>query len=167
MATIDKDWITSEEGASIEPDRWTARERQKRIGVAIESGGGEYCFLSLTMMLDAFEFWVESVHRSVQQAHVELHQIRCHLDALARTAPETRREVRAALDTLTRQETRIALLAAHGLSNSEVAAVINIGAETVRGHMKGVFRKLGIHSRWELAYLVGPSPAPPVRAAPR
>jgi DNA-binding NarL/FixJ family response regulator len=156
MTTPDKDWLTSETDAPIEPDWKPSRDRRKRTGVETKTGIDAYWFSSLTMMLDSFEVWVESVHQSVEQANAELDQIRCHVAALASAAPETRRGLRAALDRLTRQEKRIALLAADGLSNSEVAAILNIRAETVRGHMKGVFRKLGIHSRWELAYLLGP-----------
>ncbi len=78
---------------------------------------------------------------------------------MVRAVPEAHRveRGRALWATLTRQERRIALLAADGLSNNQVATDLNITSETVRGHMKGAFRKLGIHSRWELAYLLNPS----------
>jgi DNA-binding CsgD family transcriptional regulator len=156
MATSGIDPLNFEISTSTESDGRAPRARRKHTRVENASGLDAHSLARLTRMLDAFEFRVESVHRSVKQAHDELGRIRCDLEAMVRAAPATSRPGRNAVATLTRQERRIALLAASGLSNSEVAAVINIKTETVRGHMKGVSRKLAIHSRWELAYLLGP-----------
>lgn len=158
-------------GRSMDPDRRVPRARHKHNRVEHERAVDANSMAHLTTVLDAFESRVASIRSTVKQAHVELGRIRCDLEAMVPAAPATRRRGRNTLATLTRQERRIALLAASGLSNGEVAVVINIQAETVRGHMKGVFRKLAIHSRWELAYVLAPdgrsvtggpaSPGPP------
>jgi len=109
----------------------------------------------LTTIVALVEHHIEMLRRSVETTHDELRTLRHDVDALTRcitrpTAPGRR----ISLTTLTRQEQRIALLVADGMSNGEVGADLSITGETVRGHLKSVFRKLGIHSRWELAYLL-------------
>lgn len=48
---------------------------------------------------------------------------------------------------LTGQETEIAMLAATGLTNKEIAARLLLSPRTVGSHLNGVFRKLGISTR--------------------
>lgn len=52
---------------------------------------------------------------------------------------------------LTSQETRVALLAAEGLTNREVAAALFLSPKTVEHHMGAVLRKRGLRSRTQLA----------------
>jgi two-component system, LytTR family, response regulator len=48
---------------------------------------------------------------------------------------------------LTEQETKILLLITNGLSNKEIAHRLNITSETVKSHIKNVYRKLGVNNR--------------------
>src|SRR5262249_11306609 len=52
---------------------------------------------------------------------------------------------------LSTREAEIARLAAHGLSDKEIAGQLNISFTTVRTHLKNAFRKLRVDSRVKLA----------------
>jgi DNA-binding CsgD family transcriptional regulator len=56
----------------------------------------------------------------------------------------------ATQDSLTSQETRVALLVAEGRSNKEVAAALFLSPRTIERHLGNVFRKRGFRSRAEL-----------------
>jgi len=53
-------------------------------------------------------------------------------------------------ESLTSQETRVALLVAEGRSNKEVAAALFLSPKTIERHLGNVFRKKGFRSRSEL-----------------
>jgi DNA-binding NarL/FixJ family response regulator len=65
----------------------------------------------------------------------------------------TVREARAsgsaggALSCLTRREREVLELVAHGLTNAEAAAALFVSVNTVKRHLKAIFRKLGVHTR--------------------
>jgi two-component system NarL family response regulator len=58
---------------------------------------------------------------------------------------------RLTMDSLTDRETQVLKLVADGLRNKEIAAELHISEETVQGHMKNVFRKLGVNDRTKAA----------------
>lgn len=55
--------------------------------------------------------------------------------------------------SLTVRQVEIAQLVCCALHNSDIAAKLSVTADTVRVHLKDVFRKLGAHSRVELVIL--------------
>lgn len=61
---------------------------------------------------------------------------------------------RADVPDLTPQERHVAGLVAQGKTNKEIAAAMYVSPKTVNYHLTNTFRKLGIHSRAELARLV-------------
>ena len=61
---------------------------------------------------------------------------------------------RPALPELTPQELRIGTLVAEGRTNREIAEVLYLSPKTIEYHLAGTYRKLGIHSRAELARLL-------------
>ena len=69
-----------------------------------------------------------------------------------------------AIDELTPQELHVALTVASGLTNKQAAARLFLSTKTIEAHLHRTFRKLGIHSRDELAPLLaahGPRDDPP------
>ncbi|WP_345005810.1 helix-turn-helix transcriptional regulator, partial [Dactylosporangium siamense] len=54
-------------------------------------------------------------------------------------------------DRLTRREREVALLAARGLSNRDIAERLTVSGRTVENHLARVYLKLGVHGREGLA----------------
>ena len=63
--------------------------------------------------------------------------------------------------SLTAQETRVALLAAQGRSTKDIAGALFLSPKTVEHHLTGVYRKRGVRTRAELAASFRPAVAPP------
>lgn len=59
------------------------------------------------------------------------------------------------LVTLTYKERQIAILVGRGLTNKEIALVLEISHFTVRNHVTTILKKLNIRNRSELAFVVG------------
>jgi DNA-binding CsgD family transcriptional regulator len=57
---------------------------------------------------------------------------------------------------LTATEARVARMAADGLTNRDVAGLLNISPKTVEANLARAYRKLGIHSRAQLGAILGP-----------
>jgi DNA-binding CsgD family transcriptional regulator len=76
---------------------------------------------------------------------------------LAATGATARRRDVSTLDELTPQELQIARLLASGKTTRETAATIFVSPKTVEYHLGHVYGKLGIHSREELARVLGAS----------
>lgn len=107
--------------------------------------------------------WLRRHHR-LGQARASLRTARDAFDALgaASWGDRAREELRAAgemsqprrmhpREELTPQEQQIALMAAEGLSNKEIAQRLYLSHRTVSSHLYRVFPKLGITSRAHIA----------------
>lgn len=53
---------------------------------------------------------------------------------------------------LTAREKQILTLLKQGLDNKDMAIALNLGVQTVKNHMRGVFEKLGIKSRAQVLH---------------
>lgn len=70
---------------------------------------------------------------------------------LARLGQPTRPMHGEALAALTPAEQKVARLAAHGLTNRQIAVELTVTVKAVEWHLSHVYRKVGIRSRAELA----------------
>lgn len=75
------------------------------------------------------------------------------------TSPETPTEETSehsghdtASDVLTARELAVLRLLAHGQSNDEIAVELAISSDTVKFHVKNIYRKLGVASRAEATW---------------
>ena len=62
-----------------------------------------------------------------------------------------RRDAGHGRDALTAAELRVALMAADGMTNREIAQALFVAVRTVETHLTHVYRKLAIESRDRLA----------------
>ena len=67
------------------------------------------------------------------------------------TGERARRRAPDTAAKLTPQELQVALLVADGATNKEAAAALFVSPKTIEAHLLRVYRKLGLHSRSELA----------------
>jgi DNA-binding NarL/FixJ family response regulator len=72
-------------------------------------------------------------------------------DELAATGARARRRETTRTEPLTAREIRVAMLAARGSPNKEIAAALFLSPKTVERHLSSVYRKRGFRSRTELA----------------
>lgn len=72
-------------------------------------------------------------------------------DELAATGAHPRKRDLTPVEPLTARETRVAMLAAQGLPNKEIAAALFLSPKTIERHLSSVYRKRGFRSRTELA----------------
>jgi DNA-binding CsgD family transcriptional regulator/tetratricopeptide (TPR) repeat protein len=118
--------------------------------------------LQRTRLLLGYGQWLRR-QRRIAESRPPLRDARDAFDAMGCAAwgDQARRELRAAgessgrrdlaaRDQLTAQELQIALLAAQGLSNRDIARQLYLSHRTISTHLYRIFPKLGITSRGEL-----------------
>jgi DNA-binding CsgD family transcriptional regulator len=76
-------------------------------------------------------------------------------EELEATGEKLRPLVAVGVESLTPSESRIAALAADGLTNREIAQTLFLSVKTVESHLRGAYRKLDVHSREELPHALG------------
>ncbi len=60
----------------------------------------------------------------------------------------------APFNQLTTREVEVTDLICHGYSNRDISKMLFISEHTVKDHTKNIYRKLGVHSRFELAAMI-------------
>jgi DNA-binding CsgD family transcriptional regulator len=84
---------------------------------------------------------------------------RAHDELIAAGArPRRGRRLLSGRESLTASEDRIAVLAADGMSNREIAQRQFVTVKAVEWHLRNVYRKLDISSRQELPEALVPAP---------
>jgi LuxR family transcriptional regulator, maltose regulon positive regulatory protein len=74
------------------------------------------------------------------------------LNAMGKNAPAStpnRRTTGHLADALSTRELEVLRLLADGLDSNEIAERLVIAVDTARKHIKNIYSKLGVHSRWE------------------
>lgn len=74
------------------------------------------------------------------------------LSAMGKRGPSpapSRRPVGHIADALSERELEVLRLLADGLDSNEIAGRLTIAVDTARKHIKNIYSKLGVHSRWE------------------
>jgi DNA-binding NarL/FixJ family response regulator len=107
--------------------------------------------------LDSLEASLGRLHHNLAQLDRDLRQARAdyrRLVELNRDRVGNRLPQGKALGALTQQERRVAMLAAHGYGNHELAAQLHVSVHTVKSQMCSILRKLDLRSRWELDTLL-------------
>jgi LuxR family maltose regulon positive regulatory protein len=80
------------------------------------------------------------------------------LTAFSITHPETTREAatrphpQPLIDPLSERELEVLQLLATGISNPEMAEHLYVAVSTVRSHLKSIYSKLNVHSRWDAVH---------------
>jgi two-component system LytT family response regulator len=69
------------------------------------------------------------------------------IESAVEILPTTPGEELSRNEILTEQETKVLRLIADGLSNKEIVPRLNITGETVKYHIKNMYRKLGVNNR--------------------
>jgi DNA-binding NarL/FixJ family response regulator len=77
-------------------------------------------------------------------------------DELDATGARARRREVTISEPLTAREVRVALLAARGSSNKEIAAALFLSPKTIERHLSSIYRKRDLRSRTELAAAFAP-----------
>ena len=65
------------------------------------------------------------------------------------SGPHASIDAGASVYTLSQQELRVLRLLAAGLSNADIARELVVSSNTIKSHIKSIYRKLGITSRAE------------------
>jgi DNA-binding CsgD family transcriptional regulator len=93
---------------------------------------------------------LRAAHDQFMSIGMEAFAERARKELLA-TGEKVRKQMVETRDDLTAQERQIGELARDGLSNPEIGARLFLSPRTVEWHLRKVFGKLGIRSRYELA----------------
>jgi GAF domain-containing protein len=112
--------------------------------------------LSVLIQGDGVPFGVLGAYTAARRRftndHVQFLQAVANVIALARRrrhAEQARMERALLLDRLTRREHQVLRLLATGFTNRQIAQRIGIRYSTVRGYVRAVIEKLGVHSELE------------------
>jgi DNA-binding NarL/FixJ family response regulator len=84
------------------------------------------------------------------EARDVLHAIHLASRGLTVLPPTTLAAAQAGPEVLTPREAEVLELLQTGRSNAEIAQILHVGVETVRTHVRRVYRKLGVRTRREL-----------------
>lgn len=136
--------------------------RAQSAGPCTPSTRSPYAAMAHPKDLLAFERQVQRLQGAIAHLKTELRVLESQCQSMAEVARATISSVGhpayetplACLAELTRQESHVALWAAYGAADADIATSLGLSVYTIKSHMKAVLHKLGMHSRWELRHVV-------------
>ena len=102
----------------------------------------ERCLASLREVLDEASRRIGEARQWYTSIGMETRELHARMSGLGPSS------------TLTARESRVAMMVAAGFSNETIARQLHVSVYTVKSHLKGLFAKLGVHSRWEIRHLL-------------
>jgi DNA-binding CsgD family transcriptional regulator/tetratricopeptide (TPR) repeat protein len=141
------------QAAATHLDPWNAASAAEDLGVLLARTTGHHdaerraAVHSLEQALEGYERI--GAHRDTARARARLRDLGVRRRHWTYTARPT-----TGWESLTKTESQVATLVAQGMTNRQTATQLYLSPHTVSFHLRGVFRKLGITSRVELARLV-------------
>ena len=118
---------------------FVAREGEHLVGVVLCGHDGRRGYI---LKDDDYVSRIETIIRDLVEGRLYLSPQA--YEALAQATKEA-----AERELLTERERAILRLAQRGLPNPQIAQALHISAGTVRNHLSAIYRKLGVHSRYE------------------
>lgn len=113
---------------------------------------------NLSKALLDFEQHLRHLENSITNMRRQLRDVEATSLSLVETISAVRQPEVRSFAALTRQERRVAAYAACGASDAAIAMALNLSINTVKCHVKAALRRLSLHSRWELAYILSDAP---------
>ena len=125
----------------------TAYDDDQYIFAFLEAGAAGYVLkdVSTNDLIEA----IRTVHAGESVLHPAIARKVANYFARRAATQQPEQPAISALDQLTRRETEVLRLAAHSMTNREIADQLTISVRTVQGHLSSVFGKLGVGSRTE------------------
>ena len=133
-------------------DRYGDASRPLFTAKALEAGAGEFVAAGdRGQARAAFTRAVEIYASLGAAADVARLQASFRAHGIRRGPRSKHRQARSGWGSLTPAETKIAALVGEGLSNPEIAARLLLSRRTVATHVSHILKKLGVHSRTDIA----------------
>lgn len=129
-----------------------ARERVPELKVTVLSAYAEAQYVDAAIAAGADAYVVKTAHADDLASAIR--QAFDHSIYLARAHNGRREHTRETVDEawgLTRRELEILTLVAEGHSNAQLARMLWVTEQTVKFHLRNIYRKLGVSSRTEAA----------------
>lgn len=154
----EQDYLASHGKALDENDIVKIQVLPESISNRVQTDRRPYAPMAHPRDLLAFERQVQRLQGAITHLRTELRAAESQCHSMAEVARATIASVgypaEGTLTKLTRQEAHVALWAAHGAADAEIAASLGLSVNTIKSHMKAILQKLGMHSRWELRHVM-------------
>jgi len=138
--------LLKEEVPQAEVIMLTVSEDAEDLLDALRAGARGYLLKNIET-----DFLLDSIRRAVNGESVMSSQMAGKLADMMRRDPKGSGRTETGLEKLTPREREIIAMLARGVSNKEIARVLDLAESTVKIHVQGILRKLNLASRVQAA----------------